>query len=149
MVAPSHQCFVLSPLVAHIHMSARKLFTLAAENVMKPYMAIAAREIHGGTIGYDLLTKVQKLPLSETTRGNRSIAAPEVFKNMFSVRYNKLQPFCLPPLKISAGWILCAVMVGSMKETVSVNLLEAPCFEIQFDEKQILPMIPRYFGKLI
>ena len=45
-------------------MSARKSFTLA-ENIMKPCMEIAAREIPGGTSGCTLI--VQKLPLSDTT----------------------------------------------------------------------------------
>jgi len=43
-------------------MSARKSCTLA-ESVMKPLMEIAAREIHGGTIGCNLSAK---LPLSDT-----------------------------------------------------------------------------------
>jgi len=53
MVAPSDQRLELSSLIAHVHVSARKSFT-QAESVMKPCMEIAAREIHGGTIGCNL-----------------------------------------------------------------------------------------------
>ena len=62
MVPPSDQRLVFSSLIAHDHMSARKSCTLA-ESVMKPLMEIAAREIHGGTIGCNLSAK---LPLSDT-----------------------------------------------------------------------------------
>jgi len=58
-----------------------------------------------------VVTKVQKLPLSDTTGGNWAIAPPEVFQNMFGVRYSKkLQPFCPSPLKISTD---CGPMCGN------------------------------------
>jgi len=94
-------------------------------------MEIAAREIHDGTIGCDLNAK---LPLSDTTWGKRAFAPPEVFKNIFSLRYNRLQTFCYP-LKISAG---CGPVCGNgwiIERNVLANLRNAPCFEIQFDEK--------------
>jgi len=45
---------------------------------------------------------------------------------------------------------LCAVMAGSLKETLLANLRDVPCFEIQFAEKngRRLPMISRYIDKL-
>jgi len=56
MVPPSDQRLVFSSLIAYDHMSAKKSFALA-ESTMKPYMEIAAREIHGGTIGCNLSAK--------------------------------------------------------------------------------------------
>jgi len=69
MVAPSDQRLVLPPLIAHVHMSARKPFTLV-ESVMNPCMEIASREIHGGTIDYDLRTKTA---IVRYQGGNRAI----------------------------------------------------------------------------
>jgi len=39
-------------------------------------------------------------------------------------------------------------MAGSLKETFLANLRDAPCFEIQFDEKTDLTSDSRYIGKL-
>ena len=79
------------------------------------------------------VTYVQKLPLSDTSGGNRAIAPPEVFKRMFIVRYKQVATI-LPPDNISWLW-LCAVMAGSLKQTFLANLRDAPFFEISFDEK--------------
>jgi len=87
-------------------MSARKSFALS-ESVMKP----AWRQQHEKFMEEPLaVTSVQKLPLSHTTENNRSLAPSVVFINMFGVRYNKLQPFCPHPLKISVG---CSPVCGN------------------------------------
>jgi len=65
---------------------------------MKPCTEIAAREIHGGTIGCDLSGKTAIVRYRE---GNRAIAPPEVFKNMFSVRHNKKLKPVFPSENIS------------------------------------------------
>jgi len=68
---------------------------------------------------------VQKLPLSDSTGSSWSIAPPKVFKNTFSVRYNKLQPFF--PLKISAG---CTLVCGNgriIERNIVANLRDARC----------------------
>jgi len=39
-----------------------------------------------------------------------------------------------PPRKYQLVAALCAVMVGSLKETLLADLREVPCFEMQFDE---------------
>ena len=122
-------------------MSARKSFTLA-ESVMKPCTEIAAREVNGGTIGYDLSAKTAIVRY----HGGKRAVAPKFSKTCLvlgtTTSYNH------SPWKYQLVAALCAVMAGSLKETFLANLRDAPCFEIQFDEKTDLTSDSRYIGKL-
>ena len=98
MVAPSGQRHV-SSVIAHVHTTARKSLTLAAESVMKPCMEIAAQEIHGGTIDCDLSVKTA---IVRYHGGQPVNCTTQVFEIMLNVRYNnKLQPFFPPSENIS------------------------------------------------
>ena len=112
-------------------MSARESFTLA-ENVMKPCIEIAAREIHGGTIGCDPSAKNAIVPIPRGANGQ--LHHSKFSKTCLVLGTTTSYNYFAPPQKYQLVVALRAVMVGSLKETLLANLREVACFEIQLDE---------------